>query len=627
MAKVSEEARLDALRQLSLLDTGPSEAFDRVTRMASVLFGLPIAAVSLTDHDRQWFKSRVGITHTSVPRDRAPCAHVAETTKVLVVPDLLADPVYRDSQLARSGVRFYAGAPLTTREGFGLGAMCVLGLEPRQASTSELASLADLASIVMAQIELQHAIGRIDPISGLPNRTQFIEDLADLARDQPVPERRLTVLIDLASPEQLSNAIRVMGGTYVDEMIKDAARTIKAAIGSQRTAYHVATTQFAFLARSVIDERNYLAGLAKTLRTLRSSANSRFVTTATIGVAPFDLNRDAPVDVLRMAHCATLDARDLDTEVSMYSSRQDTQHRRRFTLLNDFGAALESPDQLRLVYQPRVDLTLQACVGAEALLRWTHPILGEIPPGEFIPIVEETALIKPATAWVLDAALRQIAFWRDQKIILPISVNVSTSNLLEPDFVDSVVSSLARYAVEPHLLELEVTESFILEDADRGIATLGGLANAGIRLAIDDFGTGYSSLSYLQRLPVHTIKIDQSFIRDLIADKGKRSLVTVMSSLSHDFGHRVVAEGVETAEVLDLVALAGCDEVQGYFFGRPMTPTDFINWYGNRPVKRPDVDPSRQDLGSYFNFISPAHQLEKRDQGSDQEVSTCALPH
>ena len=161
-----EDARLDALYQLNLLDTPTSASFDRITRMAAQIFGLPISAVSLTDRDRQWFKSRVGVARTTIPRDKAPCAQVAETTRVLVVPDLLADNGYADSTLAGSGIRFYAGAPLVTREGFGLGALCVLGTEPRTASDAEMAGLVDLADMVMAQIEMQHAFGRIDANQG-----------------------------------------------------------------------------------------------------------------------------------------------------------------------------------------------------------------------------------------------------------------------------------------------------------------------------------------------------------------------------------------------------------------------------------------------------------------------------
>jgi GGDEF domain-containing protein len=261
----AEDARLAALRQLNLLDTAPTEAFDRITRMASQLFGLPIAAVSLTDSDRQWFKSRVGVDHCSIPREKAPCAQVAESSQGLVIPDLLLDPCYRDSTLASTGVRFYAGAPLTTREGFCLGSMCVLGPEPRQASESEMASLHDLAAMVMAQIELQHAFGRVDPLSGLPNHNRFIEDLEDLAEDRPARERRFAVLVDVANPEQLGNAMRVMGPSFLNEIIQEAAAAIKSAIGPTRTAYHVAPTQFAFLSPPDVEEQIYVALLASTM--------------------------------------------------------------------------------------------------------------------------------------------------------------------------------------------------------------------------------------------------------------------------------------------------------------------------------------------------------------------------
>lgn len=578
MADRTEAARLDALRQLDLLDTQPSEAFDRITRMAGQIFGLPIAAVSLTDCDRQWFKSRIGVEHTSIPRDKAPCAQVAESVDLVVIPDLLADAYYSDSPLARSGVRFYAGAPFATREGFGLGSMCVLGPEPRQASASELTSLTDLAAMVMAQIELQHAFGRIDPLSGLPNRTPFVEDLEDLARDCSPHERRFAVLVDLASPQQIGDVVRVMGPAYLDEMIDEATRALRAAIGPQRKAYHVAATQFALLAAPGVEEQAYVALLARMLGEIRQSASSRFVTTTTIGVAPFVPGEATPRDVLRSAHSAAQDARGNETRVSIYSPVRDTAHQRRFALLNAFGAALEGSGQLRLAYQPRIDLASGACVGAEALLRWTHPTLGEVSPGEFMPMVERTSMARAATAWVLDAATAQLAAWRDTGLALPLSVNVSAANLLEHDFADRVAHGLARNALAADCLELEMTESAVMEDAGKAIAVLEAVAGAGTRLAIDDFGTGYSSFAYLQRLPAHVVKIDQSFVLDLATDERNRALVSTMASLAHDLGYRVVAEGVETREVLDRVEGAACDEGQGYFFGRPMTPESFVTW-------------------------------------------------
>lgn len=573
-----EEARLHALRQLNLLDTAPSESFDRITRMASQIFGLPIAAVSLTDHDRQWFKSRVGLEHMSIPRDKAPCARVAESLEIVLIPDLLADTDYATSLLAERGVRFYAGAPLVTRDGLGLGALCVLGTEPRGASDAEMAALDDLAQMVMAQIELQHAFGRIDPMSGLPNRTQFLDDLEDLGHDRP-GERWLAVLVDLARNEQLASGIRVLGSAYLDDLVREAARSVQVALGAGQKAYHVAATQFAFLAPPDVDDEPYLALLGAVLERIRSRSNARFVMATAIGVAPFVTGKTPPGDVLRTAHSAAHDARRSDTSVSIYSSASDRAHRRRFRLLNDFAAALEAPDQLRLVFQPRVDLATRRCVGAEALLRWDHPALGEVSPAEFIPIIERTSFARPTTAWVLDAALEQMAAWRAAGLDVALSVNVSAANLEEVDFAAQVRLYLLKHGVRPERLELEVTESAVMENAGHALAQLGAIEAAGIRLAIDDFGTGYSSLSYLQRLPAHVVKIDQSFVRDLETDERERTLVRSMVTLSHDLGYRVVAEGVETPEAADILAAMGCDEAQGYLFARPLERTNFERWF------------------------------------------------
>lgn len=578
MPMTSEDRRLDALLRLNLLDTPPSEAFDRVTRMASRLFGLPIAAVSLTDMDRQWFKSKVGIEHRSIPRDRAPCAAVAETIGELVIPDLAADPFYRDSTLGEGGIRFYAGVPLVTREGLGLGALCVLGTEPRVADEAEMASLRDLAEIVMAQIELQHAFGRIDPISGLPNRSQFFQDLEDLTQADRSPEPRIAVLVDLAQAGQLENLARVMGHSQIDTTVRETADLIRGKLGPGRTAYHVSATQFAFLAPPEAKMESYLAYVTATLARMRQVSHLRFVMTTVIGVVPFVPGETSTKDLLRALHSAAQDARASMQSVSVFSPALHDGHRRRFQLLQDFGAALASGDQLRLVYQPRVDLPTRRCVGAEVLLRWQHPTLGNISPAEFIPIVEHSPHARSMTAFVIDSALRQMAVWRGLGLATPLSINISAANLEEHDFAGEVGLRLMRHAIAADQIELEMTESAIMRDTDQALKHLNSLAAMGIRLAMDDFGTGYSSLAYLQRLPMHVVKIDQSFVRDIGEGAREQRLVHSMISLSKDLGFRVVAEGVETAEVAEMLTDMACDEAQGYFFARPLEADAFEAW-------------------------------------------------
>ena len=585
MALLNEEARLDALYQLNLLDTPASESFDRITRMASHLFQLPIAAVSLTDRDRQWFKSRVGVAHCSIPREQAPCAEVAESADTLIIPDLLESDCYRNSPLAQQGIRFYAGASLTTRDGYSLGALCVLGTEPRQVSDGERAALRDLAEMVMSQIELQHAFGRIDPVSGLPNRTQFLDDLADLARDAG-GQRRLAAMVEIGRADQFTNGARVMGSDYADGAVRETALIIRQALGPGRTAYHVGASQFVFLAPPEAEDAAYADLLAGMLQFHRATSNVRFVMTTAIGVAPFVPGAVPPADVLRRAHSAVIEARASERLVSIYSPAIDSAHRRRFRLLNDFGAALERTDQLRLVFQPRIDLTSGACVGAEALLRWSHPELGEVSPGEFIPIIEQTSLTRATTAKVLDMGLKQLGAWCAAGLNLQLSINVSAANLNESDFAQQVQLYLLKHRVRPAMLELEVTESAVMDNAAQAVEQLSMLAQAGVRLAIDDFGTGYSSLAYLQRLPVHVVKIDQSFIRELLSGEREQTLVRSMISLSHDLGYRVVAEGVEAAAVSERLAELACDEAQGYFFARPMELAHFDGWFARSGAKR-----------------------------------------
>ncbi|RNF28459.1 diguanylate phosphodiesterase [Massilia aurea] len=575
-----EAARLDALYRLELLDTPPSEAFDRITRMAAQLFNLPIAAVSLTDSDRQWFKSKVGVGHDSIPRLRAPCAEVADTAHVLVVPDLLENAYFRDSKLAADGIRFYAGAPLVTSDGFALGAMCVLGTEPRQVTEAESQALQDLATMVMTQIELQHALGRIDPVSGLPNRNQFIVDFNDMELAEPAGDMRLAALVSLASPQELSDAQRVMGAGYLDEMVRDVVPQLRLAGAGK--IYHVGSTQFAFFAPRRVTLETFRTQMQSWLDARASHGQARFITTVTVGIAPFTVGQTEGLDLLRNMHSAAHDGLAAERCVRVFSSEHDAILQRRFWLVNAFGAALESRNQLHLVYQPKVGLHDGACASVEALLRWSHPEAGVISPGEFIPVIEGTSLARATTEWVLAAAMRQMAAWRQEGVTLQVAVNVSAVNLEEPDFCDRVLKLLVRHGLSASNLAIELTESALMRNPKVAQATLERLAQAGVQLAIDDFGTGYSSLSYLQSLPANVVKIDQSFMRNLAHDERRRALVGTMIKLSHDLGHKVVAEGVETVEVEDFLRAAGCDEVQGYLHARPLAPNALAEWLAGR---------------------------------------------
>lgn len=573
-----EEARLSALRQLNLLDTPPSESFDRITRMASLLFDLPIAAVSLTDRDRQWFKSRVGVDHWEIPRFKACCGEVADTNDVLVVNDLLASEQYRDSVLAESGIRFYAGAPLVTNDGHALGAMCVLGTEPRGITEQEQRSLQDLAAMVMAQIDLQHAVGRVDPITGLPNYLRFAEDLEDMARDQPDGQRYVltTELVDL---EQINTLQRVMGLSYVEALSKAAAGALRQQLGERAIIYHTGPCQFVHIETGEPDD--VLGGataLRQALMRTMTEGHDPFMLSPVVGVAPVRLGHVPPDVGLRFSHSACRDARDNEQSAGFYSESSDTRYQRRFNLIADFRAALKRDDQLHLVYQPRVDVASGHCVSAEALLRWQHPQLGNVSPAEFIPLVENTAMARALTDWVMARAIRQAAAWYRQGLSLRVSVNIAAANLEEDDFTDRLMAYLEAEQLPLSAIELELTESGLIRNGRVARQKLEDLMDRGIRIAIDDFGTGYSSLAYLQSIPAHVVKIDRSFISGLGPHPHSQTLVRSMISMAHELGYSVVAEGVETETSKELLQDLGCDEIQGYLIARPLDSASFAHW-------------------------------------------------
>jgi EAL domain-containing protein (putative c-di-GMP-specific phosphodiesterase class I) len=240
-------------------------------------------------------------------------------------------------------------------------------------------------------------------------------------------------------------------------------------------------------------------------------------------------------------------------------------------LETDLRAAL-AQEEFLLHFQPQMHLSGR-CVGVEALVRWAHPQRGMVPPAQFIPLAEETGLILPLGRWVLHTACKLLASWQDDPALahLTMAVNVSSRQFRHASFVDDVARVLAITGAPAHLLKLELTESLLVEDMETTIATMAALRSYGVGFSLDDFGTGYSSLSYLKRMPLDQLKIDQSFVRDLLTDPNDAAIVDTIIGLSRSLGLEVIAEGVETPEQRELLARAGCLHYQGYLFSRPLS--------------------------------------------------------
>ncbi|MGI4985746.1 MAG: putative bifunctional diguanylate cyclase/phosphodiesterase [Janthinobacterium lividum] len=586
-----EAARLAALRDLRLLDTPQSEAFDRITRMASRLFGTPIAAISLTDSDRQWFKSHLGTASRELPRHQAPCATVTDTSELLVVDDLLTHACFSDSPLAQAGVRFYAGAPLRTRDGHTLGAICVLDHRPRTATDDELAALRDFAAMVMAQIELQHDFGRVDLMSGLPNRHELLDTIDSMQR-APESAVRVILLIDLLDPRRTQEIVNALGNAYLDAFVRASSRILKDSVAGHIGLYHVGTTSYAVLLDEADTEswREFADRVSVALGSELLCNDIPIATNTVMGVSFFNSREPmSSAEVLRVAVSAADSARMAGVALAVYDSASDAASRRRFALLTDFSVALTDPAQLRLVYQPRVALATGQCVSVEALLRWQHPLLGEVPPGEFIPLLEQTNLARPLTEWVVASAVRQLADWHRDGLTMRASINVSARNLEEPDFTQRLQRRCEEMRVSPTSIELEFTEGALISNAGDVRGQLANLKTIGCEIAIDDFGSGYSNFAYLQTLPAATVKLDQLFIRDMDGNPKKQQLTRSMIGIAHELGLRVVAEGVETEDSLNYLRTCRCDEVQGYFICRPIEPTAFAHWLVRHEAGRLDT--------------------------------------
>ena len=249
-----------------------------------------------------------------------------------------------------------------------------------------------------------------------------------------------------------------------------------------------------------------------------------------------------------------------------------------YKLLGSFSGAL-AENQTFLVFQPKVNLQTNKPLGFEALIRWQHPTKGLLTPDKFIPSVEQTKLIHSLTEWVLHNVTQKILEFRKENINICISLNVSMKNLANPKFFESVINTLEKYNINPSQLELEITESMIMENPQESINNLKLFSKRGVETAIDDFGVGYSSLQYLARLPITTVKIDRYFISQMVKEESIKSIVEASVNMSHRLGYKVVAEGIEDSNSLDIAKQLQCDYGQGYYFGKPMTGDKIIEWY------------------------------------------------
>jgi diguanylate cyclase (GGDEF)-like protein len=441
-----------------------------------------------------------------------------------------------------------------------------------------IAYLTDITERKLAEERLHH-LAYYHDLTGLPNRTLFgrlVEHgLTSVQRNDGTA---CVLFIDL-------NRFKLVNGTLGrrvgDELLRQAAQRFRAALREEDVVAHLAADEFAV---ALFDVRQHFEATTVAQK-LQASLEAPFFigghelrVGASVGISVYPQDGEDAETLLRVADIAMQrakeDAENPDHSVAFYRLDMNEGMQQRMQIESGLRHAL-GHGELVLHYQPKFEFGSSRLVGAEALVRWQHPERGMIPPGDFIPLAESTGLIVQVGEWVLEQACAQAARW--QAAGLPpfrLAVNVSAREFTS-SLPARVADTLARYRLEPCWLELEITESTLMHDIDYVIGIMDHISAQGVALSLDDFGTGYSSLSYLKRFPIDTLKIDRSFTTGIPHDPSDCAIASTIISMGRKLGHRVIAEGVETLEQMEFLRRAGCNEAQGYLYGRPVPAYEF----------------------------------------------------
>ena len=445
--------------------------------------------------------------------------------------------------------------------------------------------LEDINEEIHERKQLQE-LSTTDRLTGLPNRALWNDHLGmTLAASRRAPGSQVAVIsLDINQFKMYNDTL---GRSVGDMLLRDIAGRLNAVVRESDSLARLGGDQFGILLQPVNDARGaserVITQMLDCFDAPFSCNGKQLCVNVTLGVACFPDHGTSEETLLTNAESAMYRAKRNGLPYQFYDPVSDVSPVQQLRYSGQIQGALEN-DEFELFYQPQVDLRTSRVSGAEALLRWQHPQEGMVLPQRIIPVAEQLGMISPITDWVLITALRQCRQWTCYGKPVPVSVNVSARSFQNPRLLDKIQTALLEADVDGDCLEIEITEATLMLDLDRAASVLSSLSDSGIAVAIDDFGTGYSSLSYLKRLPIHTLKIDQSFIMDVAFDKQDIAIVQSIIDLGHNLGYKVVAEGVENGMALDMLNNLGCDSAQGYHISKPLCVEHFNDWISAAPA-------------------------------------------
>ena len=437
-------------------------------------------------------------------------------------------------------------------------------------------SVRDITLRKRAEAALEHQALH-DSLTDLPNRVLLHDRLQQAIR--AAERTRSSVALLVMDLDRFKEVNDTFGHHTGDLLLEQLGERLGSVLRSSDTIARLGGDEFAVLlpTATVEDARQIAERLLQVLEEPFTLGGLQLEIDASIGIALSpDHGQDADA-LLRRADVAMYVAKRKNVGHALYTADQDEHSPMRLAMVSELRRAIDQ-DELSLYFQPKLDLETGEVTCAEALVRWDHPTHGLLSPDVFVPIAEQTGLIRPLARWVLDAALRQCNRWRRDGLDLSVAVNLSMRNLHDPEVVDTIRQLLLRWGIPPARLVIEITESSLMADAARAMDVLGRLRGMGVSVSIDDFGTGYSSLAYLKRLPVDELKIDKSFVAHIASDGNDAAIVRSTIGLAHDLGLSVVAEGIEDQQTLEFLAELGCDVAQGYFISRPLPVVALGDW-------------------------------------------------